>query len=196
MSSIDIEDVSRSVADEISYHRKFRDRGYVAYSVKRQSEKISLLLGENHYTISDLFRCVSDRLGAEPCNHRNFRTLCDRYCYPGSTQQNNPRKKSDEPNRKGEAAGKAEVEAVEKDERKEAPKENSSKKADDLKLGDDVQSPGDEWDEIFEALGPLKKIELWRAIERGLTLKIAKEAHQNGLRKLQEKLSEFAERKF
>lgn len=178
---MDIDELSKKIANSISEAKKIKRNGFVAFSVKRNSVDIKEFLDASGYKIPDLFIAVSLAAGEKPCAERSFRDLCNKYCTvdaaPKKKEENTTPKKGEE----GEHStnnGDTNIPSHTKEE----VSDGGALRLDGL---------GDEWGEIIESLGPLKKQQLPEAIEAGLTIGVAKEARSKSIKALKEILTTY-----
>lgn len=174
---MDINELSKNIAEDIKEAKKTRKLGYVAFAIKINAQDIKRILDETFYRIPDLFGHVSEQLGEDPCDIRNFRRACNKYCQENDTFSvgKGMRKNSIEkvPNTDGDIS-----------KRSDGDNESFSHAQGDGGLGED-------WNEIIESLGPLKRQQLPEAIEAGLTLDVAKEARSKSTKALKEILTTY-----
>lgn len=180
---MNLDEVAERVANSIREDEKIRVRGYVAFAVKNHAQEIRRILDETYFKIPDLFRSVSLKLGEEPCNHRNFRSLCDKYCSGGEESKN----LDSSPN---ERLGEKEVSTFISGEGARERELNAS-----VSNESDVEELGKEWGEILESLGPAKKTQLPLAIKGGLTLDEAKDARETSTKRLKDVMTTYARRR-
>lgn len=175
---MELHELSKKIVGSIEEAKKTKQRGYVAFAIKTHAHEISELFSVTYYKIPDLFKEVSAVLGKEPCHHRNFRTLCDRYCdesigSPSPAKPHSPiEKRSGKTQEGGEDEG----------------RENTEGNLTNGELGP-------EWQDIIDSLGPAKKQQLPLAVSRGLTLEEATNARQVSTKELKNVLTTYSRRK-
>lgn len=179
---MNLDEVSGKIANSIRENKKTRIRGYVSFAVRSHAEEIRFILDRTYFKIPDLFRSVSSKLGEEPCNHRNFRTLCDKYCgsvKPFERVNNHPNQR-----------------VIQNEQDAASSREDAEERAANAGVSNDsdFEKLGEEWDEILESLGPPKKKQLPLAIKGGLTLDEAKNARKTSTKHLKDIMTSYSRR--
>ncbi|REC93317.1 hypothetical protein [Kushneria indalinina] len=160
------------LAEKIAKEKSKRSYGAVSAGVRFYSSEISELLYESNIKVTDIHRALQECMGHTPCNVRSFREHCDKYCGPKRTKEKIDFEKP------------AEIERF-----SILDKEMQTDGKEEVVPNDNQVS--EDWQLIYNQLGPMMKPKLSIAIDKGLTLERAYKSLEKSQRDLRELVSQF-----